>query len=148
MKTITLTLTAAAALSIAGAAAAENWNVVSRSAATVYMIDVDSIAQAEGATTARVARVPAAGPATDLSHTISDLSVRCSANQSKPGVEVVYGEDGAEAERIDDGYDFDGIRPNSLDAFVKQIVCDGDRGAQAFPTIKAFIEAGRPGAPR
>lgn len=148
MKIAILTLTAAAALAFAGAASAENWNIVSRSSATVYMIDVDSIVQAGGITTARVARVPARGAATDRSHTISDLSIRCSANQSKPGVEIVYGEDGAEAERIDDGYDFDGIRPNSLDAFVKQIVCDGDRGAQAFPTVGAFIEAGRPGAPR
>ncbi|HAC01909.1 MAG TPA: hypothetical protein DCF67_10755 [Brevundimonas sp.] len=108
------------------------------------MVDVDSIAQAGGVTSARLARVPAKGEPTDLSHSIGTISFRCAANQSKAGEEVYYGPDGAEQERIDDGYDFEPIVRNSLDSFVEEIVCEDKRGTAAFPTIRAFIEAGRP----
>ena len=128
----------------ASPALAENWNVVSRSSATAFMVDVDSIAQAGGVTSARLARVPAKGGPTDLSHSIGTISFRCAANQSKAGEEVYYGPDGAEQERIDDGYDFEPIVRNSLDSYVKEIVCEDKRGTAAFPTIRAFIEAGRP----
>ena len=128
----------------ASPALAENWNVISRSAATAFMVDVDSIAQADGVTSARLARVPATGAPGDLSHSVGVVSFRCSANQSKSGEEVYYGPDGAEQERIDDGYDFEPIARNSLDSYVQEIVCESKRGAASFPTIRAFVEAGRP----
>ena len=82
----------------------------------------------------------------DLSYSAGQISIRCSANQSKPGVEVLYGPDGAEQERIDDGYDFDAIAKNSLDSYIKDMLCDGQRSTTIYPSIRAFIEAeaGRP----
>ncbi|WP_225212514.1 hypothetical protein [Brevundimonas guildfordensis] len=137
-----------AAFSVLGLAAspalAENWNVISRSSATVFMVDVDSIAQADGVTSARLARVPAKGESTDLSYSAGTVAFRCAANQSKAGEEIYYGPDGAEQERIDDGYDFEPIARNSLDSYVKELVCEDKRAAASFPTIRAFIEAGRP----
>ena len=143
MKKSIIVLSAIAALT-ASPVLAENWNVISRSSATAFMVDVDSIAQAGGVTSARLARVPAKGGPTDLSHSIGTISFRCAANQSKAGEEVYYGPDGAEQERIDDGYDFEPIARNSLDSYVQEIVCESKRGAASFPTIRAFVEAGRP----
>lgn len=143
MKQTVITIAAVVSL-CASPALAENWNIVSRSSATVFMLDVDSITEADGAKTALLARVPAAGPAEDLSYSAGAITIRCGANQSKPGVEVIYGPDGAEQERIDDGYDFDAIAKNSLDSYVKSVLCDGDRSAATYPSIRAFIEAGRP----
>lgn len=141
-KTI-ITIVAVLGLS-ASPALAENWNLVSRSSATVFMVDVDAITQSGDAITTILARVPASGPASDLSYSAGEITIRCAANQSKPGVEILYGPDGAEQERIDDGYDFDAIARNSLDAYVKDVLCGNQRSATTYPTIRAFIEAGRP----
>ena len=143
MKKSVIILSAVLGL-VASPALAESWNVISRSSATAFMVDVDSIAQADGVTSARLARVPTKGAADDLSHSVGVISFRCAASQSKSGEEVYYGPDGAEQERIDDGYDFELVARNSLDAYVQEIVCGGQRAASAFPTIRAFIEAGRP----
>ncbi len=143
MKPITIAIAAVAALA-ASPALAESWHVVSRSSATVFMLDVDSITEADGARTALLARVPASGATADLSYSAGQISIRCSAGQSKPGVEILYGPDGAEQERIDDGYDFDAIAKNSLDAYIKDMLCDGQRSTSIYPSIRAFIEAGRP----
>lgn len=143
MKQTVITIAAVLGLA-ASPAAAENWHVISRSSATVFMLDVDSITEAGDAKTALLARVPASGPAEDLSYSAGEITIRCTANQSKPGVEVLYGPDGAEQERIDDGYDFDAIARNSLDSYVKDMLCGGQRSATTYPSIRAFIEAGRP----
>ena len=99
MKPIVIAIAAVAALA-ASPALAESWHVVSRSSATVFMLDVDSITEGDGARTALLARVPASGATDDLSYSAGQISIRCSANQSKPGVEVLYGPDGAEQERV------------------------------------------------
>ncbi|MCZ4106718.1 hypothetical protein O3U67_01345 [Brevundimonas diminuta] len=143
MKPIVIAIAAVAALA-ASPALAESWHIVSRSSATVFMLDVDSITEGDGARTALLARVPASGATDDLSYSAGQISIRCSANQSKPGVEVLYGPDGGEQERIDDGYDFDAIAKNSLDSYVKDMLCDGQRSTTIYPSIRAFIEAGRP----
>lgn len=143
MKPITIAIAAVATLA-ASPALAESWHVVSRSSATVFMLDVDSITEGDGARTALLARVPASGATADLSYSAGQISIRCSAGQSKPGVEILYGPDGAEQERIDDGYDFDAIAKNSLDSYIKDMLCDGQRSTSIYPSIRAFIEAGRP----
>src|SRR5690606_8004488 len=145
MKQTVITIAAVLGLA-ASPAAAENWNVISRRSATVFMLDVDSITEAGGAKTALLARAPASGPAEDLAYSAGEITIRCTANQSKPGVEVLYGPDGAEQERIDDGYDFDAIARNSLDSYVKDMLCDDQRGTLVYPSVRAFIEAGRPRA--
>lgn len=126
------------------ATSGEDWHVVSRSSATVYMMNVNDIQKANGITSVKLARVPASGETSDLSHSIGQVDFRCSANQSRPGEEVIYGVDGAVEDRINDGYDFDRIPANSLDAYTKALACDDERSNQHFPSIRAFIEAGRP----
>lgn len=128
----------------APAANGAQWQIISRSSTTVYMIDVNAITQQDGITAARLARVPATGDASDQTHSVSELSFRCAAKQSKSGEEIYYAADGSIEETIPNDYDFEPIPPNSLDDFAKAIVCDGDRASRSFPTIAAFIAAGRP----
>lgn len=127
------------------AASGEEWHVVSRSSATVYMMNVNDIKTADGITSVKLARVPATGDRSDQTHSIGQVDFRCSANQSRPGEEVLYGADGAIEDRINDGYDFDRIPANSLDSYTKALACDGERSTQTYPSVRAFIEAGRPG---
>lgn len=122
----------------------QNWNVLSRSNTTVYMVDVNAIKQQDGITTVYVARVPAQGETGDKTHSLTEVSLRCNANQSKTGVEIYYGADGSEEERIPNDYPFEAIAANSLDSFVKSIACDNNRTTATFESIEAFITAGRP----
>ena len=124
----------------------QNWNVVSRSNSTVYMVDVNAIKQQDGITTIYVARVPSQGDASDKTHSLTEVNLRCSANQSKTGTEIYYGADGSEEERIPNDYPFERIAANSLDSYVKTIVCDNERTDATFESIEAFINAGRPNA--
>ncbi|WP_242912792.1 MULTISPECIES: hypothetical protein [Brevundimonas] len=121
-----------------------DWNIVSRSSHTVFMTDVNGVKQTNGVTIAQVARVPASGDTGNLSHSVTELSFRCSANQSKAGEEVYYAADGSVEERIPNDLDFEPIPANSLDAYVKAVVCGGDRSPKSFPSVAAFIAAGRP----
>ena len=121
-----------------------SWNLVSRSSSTAFMTDVNGIRQQDGITTAQLARVPTSGDAADQTHSVSEVSFRCSANQAKTGEEVYYAADGSVEERITNDFDFEPIPANSLDAYTKAIVCGGERTARSFPSIAAFIAAGRP----
>ena len=133
---------------VAAAPAAEvqaaSWNVISRSSSTVYLLDVNAIKTEGGVKTAYIARVPAQGSPTDKTHTLSEVNLKCSANQVKPGDEIYIGADGSEEERIPSDYDFEPISRNSLDDYAKSIVCGGDRSSQTFESVDAFINAGRP----
>ena len=128
----------------APAAGASEWHVVSRSATTAYMIDVNGIRQQGGVTTALLARVPATGSASDRAHSVTHMSFQCAANQSKSGEEIYYAPDGSEEERIPNDYDFEAIPANSLDDHAKAFVCNGDRSSRSYQTIADFIAAGRP----
>lgn len=131
------------AMAMQDAPAAE-WHVISRSSATAFMVDVASIKTDAGVTSVMVARVPASGSAADMTHSVNQVDIKCRANQSRPGEDILYGADGSIEDRINDGYDFDTIQANSLDAYIKSVVCDGDRATAIFPTVQAFITAGRP----
>lgn len=135
-------LTAAPAAETIG----ENWNVVSRSSSTVYMVNVGAIQQSNGITTAYVARVPAQGEAGDLTHSRTEVQFRCNARQSRSGTEIYYAADGSEEERIPNEYEFEAIAANSLDAYVQALVCEGERSNKSFESISAFVAAGRPGS--
>lgn len=129
---------------LSGPDAAFEWNVVSRSSATVYMVDINSVKTVDGVTSANMARVPASGENNDLTHSVNKIDFRCSANQVRPGEEVLYAADGSIEDRINDGYDFDTIPANSLDSYTKDVVCGNERSTQSYPSIQAFIAAGRP----
>lgn len=128
----------------APATTGSDWNIISRSSTTVYMTDVNAIRQQDGVTTGTVARVPASGEASDQTHSVTVISFRCGASQAKSGEEIYYGADGSIEERIPNDYDFEPIATNSLDDYVKGVVCGGERATRSYPSVAAFIAAGRP----
>lgn len=132
-------------LGAAGGVSAQEWHSISRNAERVYLADVGGMGVVDDVTTimvARVARRPSSP--TDYSYTADEYAYKCATNEVRPGASVEYGEDGSETNRFEDGGEWETVRPDTLDAFVKQVACDGERAnPPVFPSIKAFMDAGR-----
>lgn len=132
-----------ATAAIASPSAAESWAVFSRSDATVYLVDLDALTPVDGVATTRMARVPARGEATNLSHETEEVMVRCSDSQSRSGATVTYGADGAETDRYSDDTPWESTSGGIYGA-IKHYACEDMRPqTAAFPTIQAFIAGGR-----
>lgn len=133
-----------ATAAIASPSAAESWAVFSRSDATVYLVDVDALAPVDGVATTRMARVPARGEATNLSHETEEVMVRCSDGQSRSGATVTYGADGAETDRYSEDSPWEATPSGGIYGAIKSFACEDMRPqTAAFPTIQAFIAGGR-----
>ena len=147
MKPIMLNavLALAAAFATAASAAPEEWNSISHSAQTAYLADIGGVSTVGDDTTVRIAMVPLNGAAGDYSHGVSEVVLRCGANQTRTVLEIEYGPDGAEVSRYEDPEAaWDSVTPNSLSGYIKNVACEGQRtrGANAA-SIKAFIDGGR-----
>lgn len=138
-------LCGAGALLMAGPAAAQNWNTVSRTPNTAFMVDVEAVTADGDVTSAPLATVPRHGDAGDYSHSVETYQFRCAARQWRTAGVVDLNPDGTEADRIpEEGASWESIRPNTLPDFLKQVVCDGARGEPpTWISIKAFIDGGR-----
>ena len=132
--------------SVAGAAAADSWQVYSRSNANVFAVNIDGMVVADGVSSVRVATVPRAGDAGDYSHSVETYEFRCADQKWRTAGVIEYGPDGAELDAIpEDGASWENTRPNTAPEFLKTIVCDGNRISTSFPNIKTFIDGGRTG---
>jgi len=131
---------------VAGPAAAENWNVYSRSANNAFMADVDSISAVDGVTAIQVAMVPLRGEAGDYSHSTESYEFQCDRNRWRPAGVVEHGPDGAEVGRYpEEGAEWEPVRSNTMPDYLKQIACDGRRASPpTWPSVRAFVDAGRP----
>ena len=127
------------------AEAAEDWHPFSRSAAKAYLADVGHIGQGD-VVTIRLARVSLnAPPAGDYSHVADEYEFQCAAGLVRTVASNEYGPDGVAFDRYEDASPWEDIPARSLDAYLKALACDGDRaGPPTWPSIKAFIDAGRP----
>ena len=145
MKPIMLTAILAAAVVCASAASAEEWNAFSSSTSTAYLADISSISVLGDDTTIRIARVPRDGPAGDYSHRVEEVVLRCAAKQARTVLELEFGPDGAEIDRIENPTaEWEDIAPNSLTSYVQAIACDGARAqGRNAASLKAFIDSGR-----
>jgi len=141
-----IALTVALALATAATPAlAENWHTYSRTAARAYLADVDSITVVEAVTTIRSASVPMASPAGDLSHAETIYQFDCANSKWRTAGAADYEADGTHEDYPEENAEWEALRPNTVPDFIKQIACDGSRSTGAtFPSIQAFIEAGRP----
>lgn len=129
----------------AGSAMAQDWNTVSRTPNSAFMVDVDAIVSNGEITTAAVATVPRRGEPTDYSHSVETFEFKCGGRQWRTAGLVEFGEDANEAERIpEENGSWEPIRPNTLPDFLKQMACDGARSdPPTWPSIKAFVDGGR-----
>lgn len=128
-----------------GPAAAETWQVFSRSVNNAFMADADSIATEGEITSIKVATVPREGESGDLSYSVETYQFRCNANQWRTAGVIEYGPDGAEAGQYpEEGADWEPLRRDTMPNYLKEIACDGARAVPPhWPSIAAFIEAGR-----
>jgi len=124
--------------------ATEDWNPFSRSAVKVYMADVNSFIQTGNVIGARVAKVPLGAQPGDYGYATDQIEVRCSTKQSRLVFSIEYGPDGVQTDRFDEPEEWATYAPETRDAYLAQLVCDGDRTTTSWPSIKAFIDAGRP----
>ena len=136
----------AIALTLGGPAAAETWQAYSRSQNNAFMADADSIVTEGDITSIRVATVPRAGEAGDLSHSIETYQFQCARARWRTAGVVEFGPDGMEAGQYpDEDSPWEEVRNNTMPAYLKAIACDGSRAVPPhWPSIQAFIEAGRP----
>ncbi len=133
-----------ATAAIASPSAAESWAAFSRSDTTVYLVDIDALTPVDGVATTRMARVPARGEATNLSHETEEVMVRCSDGQSRSGATVTYGADGAETDRYSEDTPWEATPAGGIYGAIKSFACEDMRPqTAAFPTIQAFIAGGR-----
>ncbi|MDZ4109772.1 MAG: hypothetical protein U1E18_09270 [Brevundimonas sp.] len=131
---------------LGGPAAAETWQAFSRSANNAFMADADSIVAEGGITTIRVATVPRQGESGDLSHSIETYQFRCGANQWRTAGVIELGPDGSEIGQYPEvDAEWEPLRRDTMPNYLKDIACDGARAVPPhWPSIQAFIEAGRP----
>lgn len=159
MRHWTTGLTVAAALSLAGAALAQDppaagmqiieegprWGAFGRDSAKVYLINTAEIARDGDVARGSIVRLRRDSPAGDFSHVLDVFEVKCEGNQSRllstADIEG-DGESGA-PETVDEPWL--PIRAGSLDNQIRDILC-GDMSPTGlrYPSIKAYVEAGRP----
>lgn len=130
--------------------AGEDWNAVSRSTTRVYMVDAQSIKTNGDVTEVRLARVPLnPESAEDRRWTLVNMAFRCAAKQSRAVSEIDHDETGAAQEPFATGEEFSPYTDDMLDAYVAAVACNGERGQPpTYPSIAAFIAAGRPASRR
>ena len=136
----------AIALTLGGPAAAETWQAYSRSQNNAFMADADSIVTEGDITSIRVATVPRAGEAGDLSHSIETYQFQCARARWRTAGVVEFGPDGTEdGQYPEEDATWEPVRQDTLPRYLKEIACDGARAVPPhWPSIQAFIEAGRP----
>lgn len=141
---IAAAVAALSALGVAGPVAAQTWTLFSTTDRTAYLVDADTLAATDGMATPHLARVPRTGDAGDLSYDTEEVEVRCSDQQSRSGLSVSYGPDGAETDRYSEESPWERAPEGTIYANVVSFVC-GDRrpGGTPYPDIAAFIAAGR-----
>jgi hypothetical protein len=126
------------------APAGEDWNPFSRSTAKVYMADVNGFVTTGDVISVRVAKVSLTGAPGDYSYAVDQIEMRCAAKQSRLVFSIEYGPDGVQTDRFDDPEEWAPYAPETRDAYLSQLVCDGDRASPpTWPSVKAFIDAGR-----
>lgn len=141
---IAMTIAGAVALA-ATPALAETWHTYSRTPTRAYLADVDSISTVDGVTSIQSASVRMSAPAGDTSHSRTVYQFQCETGKWRTAGESEYASDGTHEDYPEDGAAWETLRPDTIPDFVKQVACDGSRSTGAtFPTIAAFIEAGRP----
>lgn len=126
-------------------AAGPEWWAFSRAETKHYLIDVNSVVKTGDELTVLIARVPTDTPAGDYSHTVDQFGIRCSGRQSHVVTSRDAFEDGVPGEPFDTEEPWSAIEPDTFDDAIREISCEDMRPQPpSYPSVKAYIDAGRP----
>lgn len=121
------------------------WWAFSRGQQRNYLIDVNSVAKTGDELTVTIARVPKDTPAGDYTHTVDQFGIRCRARQSHVVTSSEAMADGVPEEPFVTDEPWEAITADSFDDAIREISCDDMRPSPpSYPTVKAYIDAGRP----
>ncbi|HEV2081282.1 MAG TPA: surface-adhesin E family protein [Brevundimonas sp.] len=128
------------------AAGAASWRTLSRTSATIYLVDVGSIAEAEGVKSVRLARTTRNPPSgADREHTVEQYQFRCPANQWRVVRTEEFGADGATIDAWDEADStWLDVPAETNMAYLKAVACGGDvPGGRAWPRLEDFLASDR-----
>ena len=125
--------------------AGPQWGAFARDSQRIYLIDTAAVTRDGDVASAPVARVRREGEAGDYSHVLDLFEVRCEGNQSRLTSSTDMEADGESGEAYTSEEPWLSIRDGSLDGRVREVAC-GDMAPTGlrYPSVKAYIEAGRP----
>lgn len=127
----------------AATAEAEGWRPFSRNSGSVYLADLSTLGDAEGARVVRMARVPRAQG--DRSHSIEVYQFRCDANQWRVVRTEEFGADGAQVDAWDEtDAAWLAVPAETNMAYLKRVACDQVTPAgRAWPRLEDFLASDR-----
>ncbi len=147
MKILTIIGGAVLALSAAAAWAqtAPTWGAFARDSQRIYLIDMANLARDGDTVRATVARVKRNAEAGDYSHVVDVFEIQCEGRQSRMISSMDVEADGETGEAYEEAEPWAAIRAGAFDSQIRDMTC-GDMvpAGDLFPTIKAYIDAGRP----
>ncbi|MES2833097.1 MAG: surface-adhesin E family protein [Pseudomonadota bacterium] len=121
------------------------WGAFSRDSRMIYLVDTADITKDGDIARAQVARVRRDTPAGDYSHVVDVFEVQCDGMQSHMVTSTDIEADGATGESYPADEPWTPIRTGTFDEMVKMMACkESVPAGDLFPSIKAFIDAGRP----
>lgn len=122
-----------------------SWGAFARDSQRIYLIDMANLSRDGDTVRATVARVKRNAEAGDYSHVVDTFEIQCEGRQSRMMASTDVEADGETGDTFEDAEPWAPIRTGAFDAQIRDMTC-GDMvpAGQLFPTIKAFIDAGRP----
>lgn len=126
-------------------AAGPQWGAFSRDSRMIYLVETAGISQDGDTATASIARVRRDSPAGDYSHVVDVFEIQCDGMQSRMMTSTDIEADGESGNAYPADEPWTPIRTGTFDEMVKMMACkESVPAGDLFPSIKAFIDAGRP----
>lgn len=126
-------------------AAGPTWGAFARDSQRIYLIDTAALTRDGEVVRATIARVKRNAPADDFSHVVDVFEIQCDARQSRMMSSTDVEADGVTGDTYEEAEPWAAIRTGAFDDQIREMTC-GEMvpAGDLFPSIKAFIEAGRP----
>jgi hypothetical protein len=129
----------------AGVGAAATWGAFARDSQRIYLIDMANMVSDGDTVRATIARVKRNADAGDYSHIVDVFEIQCEGRQSRMMSSTDIEADGESGDTYEEAEPWSAIRTGAFDAQIHDMTCgDVVPAGELYPSIKAFIDAGRP----
>lgn len=125
--------------------ATPTWGAFARDSQRIYLIDTAALMRDGDVARVTIARVKRSAPADDYSHVVDVFEIQCDGRQSRMMSSTDVEADGVTGDTYEEAEPWSAIRAGAFDAQIHEMTCgDVVPAGASYPTIKAFIDAGRP----